>query len=103
MPVRRDLAEHKGRALTAELQALHMYRAAGRLEKALEDTLSYYAFPARHWIALRTNSQVERALLNLRQQIRVSSVIEDEKLPLQLVCVHLRRKFERQRGPFRLL
>jgi hypothetical protein len=37
-------------------------RAAELVEMAVEETLSYYAFPEEHWRRIRTNNPLERIL-----------------------------------------
>jgi transposase-like protein len=40
------------------------------VEAAVEETLSYYAFPEEHW-RIRTNNPLERILREIRRRSRV--------------------------------
>ena len=44
-------------------------RAAELVETAVEETLTYYAFPEEHWRRIRTNNPLERILREIRRRI----------------------------------
>jgi hypothetical protein len=45
-----------------KLRALRLTRAAELVEAAVEETLTYYAFPEEQWRRIRTNNPLERIL-----------------------------------------
>ena len=45
----------------------------------LEETFSYYAFPDRHWIKLRTNNPLERIMREIRRRPRVVGAFPDAR------------------------
>ena len=45
-----------------KLRGLRLSRAAELVETAVEETLTYYAFPEEHWRRIRTNNPLERIL-----------------------------------------
>jgi len=49
-------AREKAVRVIEKLRALHLIRAAELVEKAVEKTLIYYAFPEEHWRRIRTNN-----------------------------------------------
>jgi hypothetical protein len=42
-----------------KLRGLRLSRAAELVETAVEETLTYYAFPEEHWRRIRTNNPLE--------------------------------------------
>ena len=42
-----------------KLRGLRLSRAAELVEMAVEETLTYYAFPEEHWRRIRTNNPAE--------------------------------------------
>jgi hypothetical protein len=46
-------------------------RAAALVRVAVEETLTYYAFPEEHWRRIRTNNPLERILWEIRRRTRV--------------------------------
>ena len=53
------------------MRGLRLSRAAELVEAAVEETLSYYAFPEEHWRRIRTNNPLERILREIRRRTRV--------------------------------
>src|SRR5262249_5713850 len=54
-----------------KLRGLRLSRAAELVETAVEETLTYYAFPEEHWRRIRTNNPLERILREIRRRTRV--------------------------------
>ena len=52
----REAAEQKARMIIEELKARKMSKAAELVEQAVNETLTYYAFPDIHWQKIRTNN-----------------------------------------------
>ena len=51
-----DTAERKANAIIADLRAGKMSKAADIIERTVQETLTYYAFPDIHWQKIRTHS-----------------------------------------------
>jgi hypothetical protein len=54
-----------------KLRGLRLTPAAELVEAAVEETLTYYAFPEEHWRRIRTNNPLERILREIRRRTRV--------------------------------
>jgi transposase-like protein len=57
---------------------------------AVEETLTYYAFPEEHWRRIRTNNPLERILREIRRRTRVVGAFPDGKSALNLAAARLR-------------
>ena len=55
-------AREKANRVIEKLRGLRLSRAAELVETAVEETLTYYAFPEEHWRRIRTNNPLERIL-----------------------------------------
>jgi len=53
-------AREKAVRVIEKLRGLRLTRAAELAEAAVEETLTYYAFPEEHWRRVRTNNPLER-------------------------------------------
>jgi hypothetical protein len=60
-----------------KLRGLRLSRAAKLVEAAVEETLTYYAFPEEHWRRIRTNNPLERILREIRRRTRVVGAFPD--------------------------
>ena len=49
----REAADRKARAIVDNLRVAKMNKAADRVEQAVHETLTYYAFPDIHWQKIR--------------------------------------------------
>jgi hypothetical protein len=47
------------------------------VERSIEETLGYYAFPEEHWRRIRTNNPLERILREIRRRTRVVGAFPD--------------------------
>jgi hypothetical protein len=74
----------------AELRALRLTKAAELAEAAVEETLTYYAFPEEHWRRIRTNNPLERLLREIRRRTRVVGAFPDGESALNLAAARLR-------------
>ena len=52
----REAAERKAQAIVEDLRAARMNMAADLVERSVNETLAYYAFPDIHWQKIRTNN-----------------------------------------------
>lgn len=66
-----------------------------RLQGALEDSPSFYAFPREHWKILRTNNPLERPMEAIRRRTRVTEQFPHEGCALLLATARLKRIHER--------
>jgi transposase-like protein len=73
-----------------KLRALRLTRAAELAEAAVEETLTYYAFPEEHWRRIRTNNPLERILREIRRRTRVVGAFPDGQSALNLAAARLR-------------
>ena len=71
-------------------RALRLTKAAELAEAAIEETLTYYAFPEEHWRRIRTNNPLERLLREIRRRTRVVGAFPDGELALNLAAARLR-------------
>ena len=63
-------AREKAVRVIEKLRGLRLTRAAELAEAAVEETLTYYAFPEEHWRRVRTNNPLER--LKVRKSLDTS-------------------------------
>jgi hypothetical protein len=64
--------------------------AAGVVGAAVDETLTYYAFPEEHWRRIRTNNPLERILREIRRRTRVVGAFPDGQSALNLAATRLR-------------
>src|SRR6516162_6162749 len=83
-------AREKATRVIEKLQALRLTRAAELAEAAVEETLTYYAFPEEHWRRIRTNNPLERVLREIRRRTRVVGAFPDGQSALNLAAARLR-------------
>jgi len=61
-----------------------------KVEDGIEETLTHYAFPSKHWLEIRTNNMLERLNRELRRRTRGVGAFPDGKPAWMLVCAGLR-------------
>lgn len=83
-------AREKAKAVIEELRQMKLKEAAEKLEKGIEETLTYMAFPYEHWSKLRTTNLVERFNREIKRRTRVVGTFPDGNSALMLVCARLR-------------
>jgi putative transposase len=88
-----DEARHKA-ARVVEQFAKSLPAAMRTLEGALEDSLTFYAFPREHWKMLRTNNPLERLMKEIRRRTKVTEQFPHEESALLLVTARLKRIHE---------
>ena len=86
----REAAEQKARTIIADLRAGKMSKAAELVEQAVNETLTYYAFPDIHWQKIRTNNPLERIMREIRRRTRVVGAFPDGQSCLNLAAARLR-------------
>jgi putative transposase len=87
-----DIAAAREKAIRVieKLRGLRLSRAAELVEAAVEETLTYYAFPEEHWRRIRTNNPLERILREIRRRTRVVGAFPDGQSALNLAAARLR-------------
>ena len=70
-------AREKAIRVIEKLRALRLTKAAKLAEAAVEETLTYYAFPEEHWRRIRTNNTLKRLLREIRRRTRVVGAFPD--------------------------
>jgi putative transposase len=83
-------AREKAVRVIEKLRSLRLTRAAELVEAAVEETLTYYAFPDEHWRRIRTNNPLERLLREIRRRTRVVGAFPDGQSALNLAAARLR-------------
>jgi putative transposase len=74
-------ARQKALQVIEKLRALRLTRAAELVEAAVEETLTYYAFPEEHWRRIRTNNPLERILREVRRSAQIKSAKDSGHYP----------------------
>ena len=86
----REAARRKALEVVKKLRELRLGKAAGAVESGVEETLSYYEFPATHGRCIRTNNPLERLNREIRRRTRVVGSFPDGQAALMLVSARLR-------------
>ena len=60
------------------------------MEQGIEETLTFYDFPFKHWRRIRTNNPLERIMKEIRRRTRVVGAFPDGKSAIMLVGARLR-------------
>jgi len=86
----REAAEAKATDVIAKLWAMKLKAAADWVEKEIQETLTFYAYPSQHWLKLKTNNPMERLLKEARRRTKVVGAFPDGHSALMLVAARLR-------------
>ena len=86
------------RIQAAQLRERKLASAARTLERGIDETLSYYAFPGSHWRKIRTNNTLERLNREIRRRTNVVGSFPDGQAALMLVAARLRYVLSHQWG-----
>lgn len=86
----RKAAKAKAVEVVRRLKELRLKSAAELVEQKVEETLTYYAYPAVHWRQIRTNNPLERIIREIRRRTRVVGAFPDGHSALMLVAARLR-------------
>ena len=73
-----------------KLKDLKLNEAAGKVETAASETLTYMDFPREHWRRIRTNNAMERLNREIRRRTKSVGTFPDGRSALMLVCARLR-------------
>ncbi len=86
----REAAESKATDVVKKLKAMKLRAAAELVENAIHQTFAFYAYPAQHWLKLKTNNPMERLLKEARRRTKVVGAFPDGHSALMLVAARLR-------------
>ena len=73
-----------------KLKEMKLDEAAGKVEMAAYETLTYMDFPREHWRRIRTNNAMERLNREIRRRTKSIGAFPDGHSALMLVCARLR-------------
>lgn len=99
----KEAAREKAVAVVARLREMKLREAADKLERGIEETLTYMDFPSEHWTRLRSNNVIERLNREIRRRTRVVGTFPDGNSALMLVCARLRHVAGTQWGSKRYM
>jgi transposase-like protein len=68
-------AREKAALVAAKLRGMKLKEAADKLEKGIEETLTYMDFPSTHWSKIRSNNAIERVNREIRRRARVVAAV----------------------------
>ena len=83
-------AHTKAADIVDQLKQMRLGKAAGLVEEAIEETLTFYRFPANHWVRIRTNNPMERIIREIRRRTRVVGAFPDGQSAVMLCAARLR-------------
>ena len=86
----REAAQSKATDVVEKLKAMKLRKAAELVDNAMDETLTFYAYPPQHWIKLKTNNPMERLLKEARRRTKVVGAFPDGHSALMLVAARLR-------------
>ncbi len=86
----RESALQKAAAVNEKLEQMKLPKAADKVRSVIQETLTYYAFPAAHWRKIRTNNGLERIMREIRRRTRVVGAFPDGRSALMLSAARLR-------------
>jgi len=69
---------------------MRLKEAASKVREGIDETLTYYSFPASHWRRIRTNNPLERIMREIRRRTRVVGAFPDGQSCLNLAAARLR-------------
>ncbi len=99
----REAAQIRAQAVIEKLRGMRLREAASRVEEGIDETLTFYGFPAQHWRRIRTNNPLERIMREIRRRTRVVGAFPDGNSALMLAAARLRHIAGTQWGTKRYL
>ncbi|NLG89843.1 MAG: IS256 family transposase [Clostridiaceae bacterium] len=96
-------ARQKAQSVIQKLREMKLKEAAEKIEKGIEETLTYMEFPYAHWSKLRSNNVLERLNREVRRRTRVVGTFPDGNSALMLVCARLRHVASKDWGTKRYM
>ena len=83
-------AREKAAAVADKLDKMKLYKAAKKVRDSIDETLSYYQFPAEHKRHIWTNNPLERIMREIRRRSRVVGCFPDGNSAVMLAAARLR-------------
>ena len=83
-------AREKAAAFADKLDNMKLYKAAQKVRDSIDETLSYYHFPAEHKRHIWTNNPLERIMREIRRRTRVVGCFPDGNSAVMLAAARLR-------------
>jgi len=83
-------ARNKAGEIETKLRDMKLANAADWVKDCVSETLTYYEYPAEHWIRIRTNNPLERIIREIRRRTRVVGAFPDGNSALMLCAARLR-------------
>ena len=83
-------AREKAVAVADKLDEMKLYKAAEKIRGDIDETLSYYDFPAEHKRHIWTNNPMERIMREIRRRSRVVGSFPDGNSALMLAAARVR-------------
>ncbi len=99
----KEAARQKAQMIVQKLREIKLKEAADKIEKGIEETLTYMEFPYAHWPKLRSNNVIERLNREIRRRTRVVGTFPDGNSALMLVCARLRHVASKDWGAKRYM
>ncbi|WP_149678734.1 IS256 family transposase [Thermoclostridium caenicola] len=99
----KEAARQKAQSVVQKLREMKLKEAAAKIEKGIEETLTYMEFPYAHWSKLRSNNVIERLNREIRRRTRVVGTFPDGNSALMLVCARLRYVASKEWGTKRYM
>ena len=99
----KEAARQKAKSVVQKLREMKLKEAADKIEKGIEETLTYMDFPYAHWSKLRSNNVIERLNREIRRRTRVVGTFPDGNSALMLVCARLRYVASKEWGTKRYM
>ena len=86
----REEATEKAKRVVARLLDMRLKKAAECVSQGIPETFTYYNFPQKHKLRIRTNNPLERIMREIRRRTRVVGSFPDGESALMLVAARLR-------------
>lgn len=86
----KEAAQEKAGSVIQKLEKMKLHQAAKKIRESIDETLTYYDFPAAHWRRIRTNNPLERIMREIRRRTNVVGAFPDGNSALMLVAARLR-------------
>lgn len=86
----KQAAIDKAETVAAKLETMKLKEAAKKIRDSIVETFSYYDFPRKHRVRIRTNNALERIMKEIRRRTRVVGAFPDGKSALMLCAARLR-------------
>ena len=83
-------AREKAASVADKLDKMKLYKSAEKVRDSIDETLSYYDFPAEHKRHIWTNNPLERIMREIRRRSQVVGCFPDGNSAVMLAAARLR-------------